>query len=200
MKETLFKLSYGLFVLSARDTEKDNGCIINTVMQITDTPLQIAVGINKDNYTYEMIEKTGMFNVSVLTEDVPFSVFEDFGFKSGRTEDKFSSFNDKERSENGIFYLTKYSNAFISAKVVKTLDCGTHMMLIAEVTDAKILSDAPSVTYDYYFKNIKPKPEAKKKGYVCKICGYVYEGDTLPDDYICPLCKHPASDFEPIGE
>ena len=200
MKETLFKLSYGLFVLSARDTEKDNGCIINTVMQITDTPLQIAVGINKDNYTYEMIEKTGMFNVSVLTEDVPFSVFEDFGFKSGRTEDKFSSFNDKERSENGIFYLTKYTNAFISAKVIKTLDCGTHMMLIAEVTDAKILSDAPSVTYDYYFKNIKPKPEAKKKGYVCKICGYVYEGDPLPDDYICPLCKHPASDFEPIRE
>ena len=200
MKETLFKLSYGLFVLSARDTEKDNGCIINTVMQITDTPLQIAVGINKDNYTYEMIEKTGMFNVSVLTEDVPFSVFEDFGFKSGRTEDKFSSFNDKERSENGIFYLTKYTNAFISAKVIKTLDCGTHMMLIAEVTDAKILSDAPSVTYDYYFKNIKPKPEAKKKGYVCKICGYVYEGDPLPDDFICPLCKHPASDFEPIRE
>ena len=199
MKETLFKLSYGLFVLSARDGEKDNGCIINTVMQITDTPLQIAVGINKDNYTYEMIEKTGVFNVSVLTEDVPFSVFEDFGFKSGRTEDKFSSFKDKERSENGIFYMTKYSNAFISAKVVKTLDCGTHMMLIAEVTDAKILSDAPSVTYDYYFKNIKPKPEAKKKGYVCKICGYVYEGDPLPDDFICPLCKHPASDFEPLS-
>ena len=200
MKETLFKLSYGLFVLSARDTEKDNGCIINTVMQITDTPLQIAVGINKDNYTYEMIEKTGSFNVSVLTEDVPFSAFENFGFKSGRTEDKFSAFNDKERSENGILYLTKYTNAFISAKVIKTLDCGTHMMLIAEVTDAKTLSDSPSVTYDYYFKNIKPKPEAKKKGYVCKICGYVYEGDPLPDDYICPLCKHPASDFEPIGE
>ncbi len=199
MKETLFKLSYGLFVLSARDGEKDNGCIINTVMQITDTPLQIAVGINKTNYTYEMIEKTGMFNVSVLTEAVPFSVFEDFGFKSGRTEDKFSAFNNKERSENGIFYLTKYTNAFISAKVVKTLDCGTHMMLIAEVTDAKTLSDAPSVTYDYYFKNIKPKPEAKKKGYVCKICGYVYEGETLPDDYICPLCKHPASDFEPLS-
>ena len=199
MKETLFKLSYGLFVLSAREGEKDNGCIINTVMQITDTPLQIAVGINKDNYTYEMIEKTGIFNVSVLTEEVPFSVFEAFGFKSGRTEDKFSGFEAKERSENGIFYLTKYTNAFISAKVVKTLDCGTHMLLIAEVTDAKTLSDAPSVTYDYYFSNIKPKPEAKKKGYVCKICGYVYEGDTLPEDYICPLCKHPASDFEPLG-
>lgn len=199
MKETLFKLSYGLFVLSARDEEKDNGCIINTVMQITDTPLQIAVGINKDNYTYKMIEKTGMFNVSVLTEEVPFSVFEDFGFKSGSTEDKFSAFNDKERSENGILYLTKYTNAFISAKVIKTLDCGTHMMLIAEVTDAKTLSDAPSVTYDYYFKNIKPKPEAKKKGYVCKICGYVYEGDPLPEDFICPLCKHPASDFEPLS-
>ena len=199
MKETLFKLSYGLFVLSAREGEKDNGCIINTVMQITDTPLQIAVGINKDNYTYEMIEKTGMFNVSVLTEEVPFSVFEDFGFKSGKTEDKFSAFDGKERSENGIYYLTKHTNAFISAKVVKTLDCGTHMMLIAEVTEAKTLSDAPSVTYDYYFKNIKPQPQAKKKGYVCKICGYVYEGDSLPDDFICPLCKHPASDFEPLS-
>lgn len=199
MKETLFKLSYGLFVLSARDGEKDNGCIINTVMQVTDTPLQIAVGINKDNYTYEMIKKTGTFNVSVLTEEVPFSVFENFGFKSGRTEDKFSSFENKERSENGIFYLTKYTNAYISAKVVNTVDCGTHMMLIAEVTDAKTLSEAPSVTYDYYFKNIKPKPEAKKKGYVCKICGYVYEGDPLPEDFICPLCKHPASDFEPLS-
>ena len=138
-------------------------------------------------------------NVNCLTTEAPFKVFEAFGFKSGRPEDKFSAFSDKERSENGIFYLTKYTNAFISAKVVKALDCGTHMMLIAEVTDAKTLSDAPSVTYDYYFKNIKPKPEAKKKGYVCKICGYVYEGDPLPDDFICPLCKHPASDFEPLS-
>ncbi len=198
MKETLFKLTYGLFVLSARDGMKDNGCIINTVMQVTDTPLQIAVAINKNNYTLEMIEKSGVFNVSVLSEDVPFSVFERFGFKSGKTEDKFADFEYKQRSCNDVYYITNYTNAYISAKVVNMIDCGTHMMIIGEVTQALTLSDKPSVTYDYYFKNIKPKPEAKKKGYVCKICGYVYEGDPLPEDFICPWCKHPASDFEPL--
>ena len=198
MKETLFKLTYGLFVLSARDGMKDNGCIINTVMQVTDTPLQIAVAINKNNYTLEMIEKSGVFNVSVLSEDVPFSVFERFGFKSGRNENKFSGFEYKQRSCNDVYYLTNYTNAYISAKVVNMIDCGTHMMIIGEVTQALTLSDKPSVTYDYYFKNIKPKPDAKKKGYVCKICGYVYEGDPLPEDFICPWCKHPASDFEPL--
>lgn len=198
MKETLFKLTYGLFVLSARDGMKDNGCIINTVMQVTDTPLQIAVAINKTNYTLEMIEKSGVFNVSVLSEDVPFSVFERFGFKSGRDENKFSDFEYKQRSCNDVYYITNYTNAYISAKVVNMFDCGTHMMIIGEVTQALTLSDKPSVTYDYYFKNIKPKPEAKKKGYVCKICGYVYEGDVLPEDFICPLCKHPASDFEKL--
>ena len=198
MKETLFKLTYGLFVLSARDGMKDNGCIINTVMQVTDTPLQIAVAVNKSNYTLEMIQKSGVFNISVLTESTPFSVFENFGFKSGKTEEKFSSYENKKRAANDIYYITDYSNAFISAKVVDTLDCGTHMMIIGEVTQALTLSDEPSVTYDYYFKNIKPKPEAKKKGYVCKICGYVYEGDPLPEDFICPLCKHPASDFEKL--
>ncbi len=198
MKETLFKLTYGLFVLSARDGMKDNGCIINTVMQVTDTPLQIAVAINKNNYTLEMIEKSGIFNVSVLSEDVPFSVFERFGFKSGRNENKFSDFEYKQRSCNDVYYITNYTNAYISAKVVNMIDCGTHMMIIGEVTQALTLSDKPSVTYDYYFKNIKPKPEAKKKGYVCKICGYVYEGEPLPEDFICPWCKHPASDFEPL--
>lgn len=198
MKETLFKLTYGLFVLSARDGMKDNGCIINTVMQVTDTPLQIAVAVNKSNYTLEMIQKSGVFNISVLTESTPFSVFENFGFKSGKTEEKFSSFENKKRAANDVYYITDYTNAFISAKVVDTLDCGTHMMIIGEVTQALTLSDEPSVTYDYYFKNIKPKPEAKKKGYICKICGYVYEGDVLPEDFICPLCKHPASDFEKI--
>lgn len=198
MKETLFKLTYGLFVLSARDGMKDNGCIINTVMQVTDTPLQIAVAINKNNYTLEMIEKSGVFNVSVLSEDVPFSVFERFGFKSGRDENKFSDFEHKQRSCNDVYYITNYTNAYISAKVVNMIDCGTHMMIIGEVTQALTLSDKPSVTYDYYFKNIKPKPAAKKKGYVCKICGYVYEGDPLPEDFICPWCKHPASDFEPL--
>lgn len=198
MKETLFKLTYGLFVLSARDGMKDNGCIINTVMQVTDTPLQIAVAINKNNYTLEMIEKSGVFNVSVLSEDVPFSVFERFGFKSGRDENKFSDFEYKQRSCNDVYYITNYTNAYISAKVVNMIDCGTHMMIIGEVTQALTLSDKQSVTYDYYFKNIKPKPDAKKKGYVCKICGYVYEGDPLPEDFICPWCKHPASDFEPL--
>ena len=198
MKETLFKLTYGLFVLSTQDGEKDNGCIINTVMQVTDTPLQIVVAVNKNNYTLEMIKKSGIFNVSVLTEEAPFSLFQNFGFKSGRTDDKFTDFEHKQRSENEVYYLTKYTNAFISAKVVNMIDCQTHMLIIGEVTQAQTLSDMPSVTYDYYFKNIKPKPEAKKKGYVCKICGYVYEGDPLPEDFICPICKHPASDFEPL--
>lgn len=198
MKETLFKLTYGLFVLSARDGAKDNGCIINTAIQLTDNPLQIAISVNKNNYTLEMIQKSGRFNLSVLSEETPFSVFQNFGFQSGRTADKFAEFPDKQRAANDVYYLTKYANAYISAKVVNTVDCGTHMLIIAEVTQALTLSDAPSVTYDYYFKNIKPKPEAKKKGYVCKICGYVYEGDPLPEDFICPLCKHPASDFEEI--
>lgn len=198
MRETLFKLTYGLFVLSARDGAKDNGCIINTAIQLTDNPLQIAISVNKSNYTLEMIEKSGRFNLSVLSEDAPFSVFQTFGFQSGRTADKFAEFEHKQRAANNVFYLTKYTNAFISGKVVNMVDCGTHMLIVAEVTQALTLSDAPSVTYDYYFKNIKPKPAAKKKGYVCKICGYVYEGDPLPEDFICPLCKHPASDFEPI--
>lgn len=199
MKETLFKLSYGLFVLSARDGVKDNGCIINTAIQVTDTPLQICVAVNKQNYTLEMIQKSGCFNLSVLSEEAPFDIFKRFGFSSGRDTEKFADFPHKQRSANEIFYLTQYANAFISAKVVNTVDCGTHVVLIAEVTQARVLSDAPSVTYDYYFKNIKPKPEKKQsKGYICKICGYVYEGDPLPEDFICPLCKHPASDFEPL--
>ena len=198
MKETLFKLTYGLFVLSASNGVKDNGCIINTAIQLTDKPLQIAIAVNKSNYTLEMIQESGCFNLSVLSEDVPFSVFERFGFQSGRTTDKFADFEHKKRSANNAYYLTEYANAFISAKVVNTIDCGTHMLLVGEVVQALTLSDVPSVTYDYYFKNIKPKPEAKKKGYVCKICGYVYEGDSLPEDFICPWCKHPASDFEPL--
>lgn len=199
MKETLFKLSYGLYVLSARDGGKDNACIINTAIQVTDTPLQICVAVNKQNYTLEMIQKSGSFNISVLSEDAPFDIFKRFGFSSGRDTEKFADFPHKQRSANEIFYLTQYANAFISAKVVNTVDCGTHVVLIAEVTQARVLSDVPSVTYDYYFKNIKPKPEKKQtKGYVCKICGYVYEGEHLPEDFICPLCKHPASDFEKI--
>ena len=194
----MFKISYGLFVVSARTGEKDNGCIINTVQQITQEPLKLSVAINKDNFTHDMIKESGVFNISVLTESVPFEVFERFGFKSGRDTDKFDGVDYAERSENGILYLTKYTNGLISGKVIEAVDCGTHTLFVADVTEAKILSDEKSVTYQYYFDNIKPKPEAKKKGYVCKICGYVYEGEELPGDFICPWCKHGAVDFEEI--
>lgn len=198
-KNALFKLSYGLFVVSAKDGAKDNGCIINTAMQITESPLRIQIVVNNSNYTAEMIEKTGEFNISVLDTSVPFSIFERFGFKSGRDNDKLEGFSEIDRSENGIFYLNKYANAYLSAKVVNSVKFETHTVFFAEITEAKILSDIASVTYQYYFDNIKPKPQSqKKKGWVCKICGYVYEGEELPEDYICPLCKHPASDFEPI--
>ena len=195
---TMFKISYGLFVVSARTGEKDNGCIINTVQQITQEPLKLSVAVNKDNLTHDMIKESGVFNISVLTESVPFEVFERFGFKSGRDTDKFDGVDYAERSENGILYLTKYTNGLISGKVIEAVDCGTHTLFVADVTEAKILSDEKSVTYQYYFDNIKPKPEAKKKGYVCKICGYVYEGEELPGDFICPWCKHGAVDFEEI--
>ena len=195
----IFKISYGLFVLTAKKGEKDNGCIINTVQQITQEPLKIAVTVNKDNLTHDMIKDTGEFNVSVLTENVKFDLFERFGFKSGRDTDKFSGFSDVDRTENGVYYITKNTNAVISGKVIETVDVGTHTIFIADVVESKVLSEETSVTYQYYFDHIKPKPEAKKKGYVCKICGYVYEGEPLPDDFICPWCKHPASDFEPLS-
>ena len=196
-QKALFSLSYGLFVLTAKD-EKDNGCIINTVMQITNTQNRIIIGVNKANFTHDMIMKTGKFNVSVLTESAPFELFQRFGFSSGRDNDKFKGFADVKRSENGIYYVTSNVNAFISGKVINTVDCDTHTMFVADIPEAKSLSDAPSVTYDYYFKHIKPKPEQKKKGHVCKICGYVYEGEELPADFICPICKHGAADFEEI--
>ncbi len=197
----LFKLSYGLFVLTAKNGEKDNGCIINTVMQITDIPKRIIVSVNKQNYTHDMILKSGEFNVSILSTDVPFEIFQKFGFASGRDTDKFTGFDKIQRSENDIYYLTEFANSYISGKVINVIDCGTHTMFVADVTNAKVLSDIPSVTYQYYFDHIKPKPKAateKKKGFVCKICGYVYEGETLPPDFICPLCKHGAEDFEPL--
>jgi flavorubredoxin/flavin reductase (DIM6/NTAB) family NADH-FMN oxidoreductase RutF/rubredoxin len=198
----MFKLSYGLFVLTAKDGEKDNGCIINTVTQITSSPMRISIAVNKANFTHDMIIKTGVFNVSVLSEGVPFSVFKHFGFQSGKDTDKFAGADNTARSENGLSYLTKDANAVISAKVSESFDYGTHTSFIADVTQSFTLSGEPSVTYQYYFDNIKPKPQVptkeKKKGFVCKICGYVYEGDTLPPDFICPLCKHGAEDFEPL--
>ena len=195
----MFKLSYGLFVLTARDGEKDNGCIVNTVQQVTTTPNRVTVAVNKANHTHDMIMKTGMFNACILSVDAPFELFKHFGFQSGRDVDKFADFSDYERADNGIVYLNKYANAVICGKVAETHDMGTHTLFVADVTDAKVLSDQPSVTYDYYHKNIKPAPQpAKAKGWRCKICGYVYEGEELPEDFVCPLCKHGASDFEKI--
>lgn len=194
----MFKLSYGLFVLSAKRGNQDNGCIINTVTQITDNPKQISIAVNKANFTHDMILDTGLFNVSVLSTDAKFETFKRFGFASGKDTDKFSGFGDTARSENGLLYLTESVNALLSGKVIDTRDCGTHTEFFAEVTEAKVLSDISSMTYQYYFDNVKPKPQKKIKGYVCKICGYVYEGESLPPDFICPLCKHGAEDFEPI--
>jgi len=198
---TMFKLSYGLFVLTARDGNKDNGCIINTVMQVTVTPIKITIAVNKANYTHDMIIKTGKFNVSVLSEKAPFHVFQQFGFKSGKDTDKFAGSTEVLRTANGVRYLSEWTNGVISGEVKETIDCGTHTLFIAEVNQAFSLSRDASVTYQYYFDNIKPKPQppkGNKKGYVCKICGYVHEGDTLPDDFVCPLCKHGAADFEKL--
>jgi flavin reductase (DIM6/NTAB) family NADH-FMN oxidoreductase RutF len=196
----LYKLSYGLFVLTTKDGNKDNGCIINTVSQIADSPVRIAVSVRKTNYSYEMIAKTGEFNVSILDTSVPFRVFEQFGFCSGRDTDKFADCGYDTRAANGIRYVPVHTNGFISAKVVETVDCGSHGMFIAEVVQASVLSQEPSVTYQYYFDHIKPAPkvsEERKQGFVCKICGYLYEGDALPSGYVCPLCKHGPEDFEP---
>ncbi len=195
----MFKLSYGLFVLTANDG-KDNGCIINTVTQITDTPKRISIAVNKANHTHDQIMKTGLFNVSVLTNDATFDLFERFGFQSGRDNDKFEGFESVERSENGLYYVTKAANAFISGKVIQTIDFETHTVFIADVTEAKVLANAPSLTYAYYFDHVKPKPAAltEQKGWVCKICGYVHEAEELPEGYICPLCKHGVEDFEKL--
>ena len=198
--KAMFKIGYGLYILTAKDGEKDNGCVINTAIQVTSTPNRISVTVNKQNYTHDMIMKTGVFNISILSEKATFDVFKHFGFQSGRDVDKFADYKDATRSENGLYYVTGDTNAYISGKVINTLDLGTHTMFIADVTDAEILADVPTTSYDYYQKNIKPKPEAPKKvtGYVCKICGYIYEGDPLPEDFICPICKHGAADFEKI--
>ena len=201
--KTMQKFSYGLFVLSAQADGKDNGCIINTAAQLTSSPNRINIAVNKANHTHDMIMATGMFNISFLSEKTSFDTFKRFGFQSGRDTDKFEGFESSvARSANGLSYVTEGTNAFMSAKVVDSYDYGSHTLFVAEVTEAQILNTDPSVTYAYYFDHIKPKPQPKieeeKHGYVCKICGYVYEGDTLPDDFICPLCKHGADDFEKI--
>lgn len=192
----MFKLSYGLFVLTARQGEKDNGCIINTATQVTDSPKRIAVTVNKENLTHDMILQTGEFNLSVLSQEAVFWIFQHYGFQSGRDTDKFANIPEN-RTANGLRYVDGCTNAVISGKVISSVDCGTHTMFIADVTDAKVLSDIPSMTYQYYFDHVKPKPEpAKKASWVCKICGYVYEGDPIPEDFVCPWCKHGVEDFE----
>lgn len=195
----LFKIGYGLYVVTSNDGKKDNGLIVNTVTQVTDTPNRVAVTINKQNYSHHVIKQTGIMNVNCLSTAAPFKVFETFGFQSGRTVDKFADCTPL-RSDNGLVFLPRYINAFMSLKVEQYVDFGTHGMFICSITEARVISNAETMTYTYYQNNVKPKPQTNgKKGFVCKICGYIYEGDVLPDDFICPLCKHGVADFEPIG-
>ena len=195
----LFKIGYGLYVVTSNDGKKDNGLIVNTVTQVTDTPNRVAVTINKQNYSHHVIKQTGIMNVNCLSTAAPFKVFETFGFQSGRTVDKFADCTPL-RSDNGLVFLPRYINAFMSLKVEQYVDFGTHGMFICSITEARVISNAETMTYTYYQNNVKPKPQTEgKKGFVCKICGYIYEGDVLPDDFICPLCKHGAADFEPSG-
>ena len=200
----MYKLSYGLFVLTAKVEEKDNGCIINTAIQASSMPNQLSICVNKANLTHDMIVKTGKFTVSVISQDAGFDLFKHFGFQSGKDVDKFKNFEKCKRGENSIYYITEGTNAYISVNVSKTEDLGSHTMFIGEITDMEVLSETPSVTYDYYLKNIKPQPENVgtttdgKTIWRCTICGYEYVGEELPEDFVCPLCKHPASDFEKI--
>ena len=196
--KALFHIGYGLYVVTCNDGKKDNGLIVNTVTQLTDSPARVAVTINKKNYSHHVIKQTGKMNVNCLTTDAPFKVFEAFGFVSGRTVDKFADCTPN-RSENGLVVLPRYINAFISLEVENYVDMDTHGMFICKVTEARVLSDKETMTYTYYQENVKPKPETEgKTGYVCKICGYVYEGEELPEDFVCPLCKHGPADFEKI--
>ena len=200
-KKTMYKLSYGLFVLSTRLEGRDYGCIINTAAQVTSEPNRISIAVKKANHTHDMLLKSGKFNVSILSEAASFATFQRFGFQSGRTVDKFAGYDGCARSANGILYVTEETNAFISATVEQTIDLGSHTLFIAAVDDMEVLSDVPSATYAYYQSSIKPKPEkpaTSKTVWRCTVCGYVYEGEELPADFTCPLCKHPASDFEKV--
>lgn len=194
----LFNIGYGLYVVTSNDGKKDNGLIVNTVSQVTNSPNRIAVTINKDNYSHHVIKQTGKMNINCLSVDAPFSVFENFGFRSGRNVDKFEG-SEPLRSDNGLAFLPRYINSFMSLKVEQYVDLDTHGMFICSVTEARVISDVETMTYTYYQKNVKPRPQTEgKKGFVCKVCGYIYEGDELPEDFICPLCKHGAADFELI--
>lgn len=203
-KKAMYKLSYGLFVLTSKEGEKDNGCIVNTAIQAASTPNQMSVCVNKANYTHDMIMRTGVMTISIISQKATFDLFKHFGFQTGREVDKFEHYTSCARGENGLYYITEGTNAYISVKVTKTEDLGSHTMFIGEITDMEVLSEDGSATYEYYMNHIKPKPEAVKKApegktvWRCKICGYEYVGEELPEDYICPLCKHPASDFEKV--
>lgn len=196
----LYQIGYGLYLLTTRDEEKDNGCIVNTVMQVASTPLVIAVGVNKQNYSCELIQKTGRLNINSLTEKTPFELFRHFGFQSGKDVDKFAD-RSPERSSNGLIILPDYTKGFLSLAVDRDMDLGSHMLFLCSPTEGKFLPEGEMVTYSYYQRFIKPQPQAqpeKKKGFVCRICGHIYEGETLPPDYICPICKHGATDFVPL--
>ena len=196
----MFSISDGLSVLTAREGSRDNGCIINTLLQVTSTPNRVSVTVNKQNYTHDMILRTGVFNVSMLSTEAPFEVFRHYGFQSGRAAEKIVG--EPPRASNGVAYVAGVTNAYLSCRVVQTIDLGTHTQLIADVVDGEVLSAAPSMTYAYYHANVKPKPRtepAGKAGWRCSICGYLYEGDPLPEDFVCPICKHGAADFERAG-
>ena len=197
--KALFNITYGLYWLSVRSYGQDNACIINTAVQVASDPLTISISVNKANKTHDMLMESGRFNVSALTVDTPFDLFKRFGMQSGRDVNKFVGFEDMERAENGVYILSCYANAYFSCRLLRTVDLGSHTLFIAALEDAQVLSDRPGCTYGYYQSDIKPKPKpAQKKGWVCSVCGHVYEGGELPDDYICPLCKHGKEDFRPV--
>lgn len=196
--KALFNIGYGLYVITSNDGTKDNGLIVNTVSQIADSPNKVMVCINKQNYSHHVIKQTGKMNVNCLNTEAPFKVFEQFGFQSGRTVDKFAG-QEKLRSDNGLVFLSHYINSFMSLEVEDYVDIGSHGMFICNVSESRVINKVPTMTYNYYQENVKPKPETEgKKGWVCKVCGYIYEGEELPDDFICPLCKHGVADFEKI--
>lgn len=201
-KKAMYKLTYGLFVLTSGRDGKDSGCIINTAGQVTSEPNRISIAVNKANFTHDLVKDSGKFNLSILSEKASFDTFRHFGFQSGREVDKFAGYTDCERSQNGLYYVTAGTNAYISATVEQAIDLGSHTLFIAAVDDMEVLSDEPSASYAYYQSSIKPKPEKPASGgktvWRCSVCGYIYEGEELPADFICPLCKHPASDFEKV--
>lgn len=202
-QSVMYKLSYGLFVLTSAAGGRESGCIINTAAQVTSRPNRISIAVNKANFTHDLVKEGGRFNLSILSEEAPFDTFQHFGFQSGREVDKFAGYGACQRSANGLYYVTAGTNGLISAAVEQSVDLGSHTLFIAGVDDLEALSDAPSATYAYYQSHIKPSPAkpsapAGKTVWRCKVCGYIYEGEDLPEDFICPLCKHPASDFEKV--